>query len=215
MVESIEILREPFGSFVSNLFKRWGDLDIFMELPNGSYSAGKKHKLSLLGDVLKALRAKVKMKLTPKQRVRIMLAHSKMKEWLKITDMENWGSLMNARLKLQEPTAEYIPRHRRGKLETLRTQYINTKEVRVTIDTWNMAGRLPNEDLEIDEWLFIFQEVGPLNAENVLGAENRRPVPKWEAIIRRTLNRMEEPETKLKSYSAPPSPVLRTSLLLA
>ncbi|KAM3219926.1 putative protein isoform X2 [Capsicum annuum] len=61
MVESIEILREPFGSFVSNLFKRWGDLDIFMELPNGSYSAGKKHKLSLLGDVLKALRAKAKV----------------------------------------------------------------------------------------------------------------------------------------------------------
>lgn len=51
----------------------------------------------------------------------------------------------------------------------------------------------------------------PLNAGNVLGAENRRPVPKWEAIIRRTLNRTEEPETKLKSYSAPPSPVLRTS----
>ncbi|KAF3668360.1 hypothetical protein FXO38_08082, partial [Capsicum annuum] len=30
-------------------------------LPNGSYSAGKKHKLSLLGDVLKALRAKAKV----------------------------------------------------------------------------------------------------------------------------------------------------------
>lgn len=51
---------EPFGSFVSNLFTRWGDLDISIELPNGSYisSAGKKYKLSLLGDVLKALRAK-------------------------------------------------------------------------------------------------------------------------------------------------------------
>lgn len=64
VVESIEILRgatvEPFGSFVSNLFTRWGDLDISIELPNGSYisSAGKKYKLSLLGDVLKALRAK-------------------------------------------------------------------------------------------------------------------------------------------------------------
>ncbi|KAK4367295.1 hypothetical protein RND71_015175 [Anisodus tanguticus] len=64
VVESIEILRgatvDPFGSFVSNLFTRWGDLDISIELPNGSYisSAGKKLKLSLLGDVLKALRAK-------------------------------------------------------------------------------------------------------------------------------------------------------------
>ncbi|OIT38582.1 PREDICTED: protein HESO1 [Nicotiana attenuata] len=64
MVENIESLRgatvEPFGSFVSNLFTRWGDLDISIELPNGSYisSAGKKYKLSLLEDVRKALKAK-------------------------------------------------------------------------------------------------------------------------------------------------------------
>ncbi|WMV40223.1 hypothetical protein MTR67_033608 [Solanum verrucosum] len=119
-------------------------------------------------------------------------------------------------------STKYSSRHRRGKSETLRVQYINTKEVRVTIGTWNVAGRLPDEDLEIDEWLCMnepadiyilgFQEVVPLNAGNVLGAENRRPIPKWETIIRRTLNRTTvEPEAKLKSYSAPPSPVLRTS----
>ncbi|KAK4363354.1 hypothetical protein RND71_018595 [Anisodus tanguticus] len=179
---------------------------------------------------------------------------------------------------------KYSSRHRRGKSETLRAQYINTKEVRVTIGTWNVAGRLPDEDLEIDDWLCMnepadiypwqvadlqhlmiscnflmflrddfshplfaslnipyslangsfgaksakqrnkrsfllllvnssnYQEVVPLNAGNVLGAENRRPIPKWEAIIRRTLNRTTvKPEAKLKSYSAPPSPVLRTS----
>ncbi|KAJ8552693.1 hypothetical protein K7X08_020086 [Anisodus acutangulus] len=117
---------------------------------------------------------------------------------------------------------KYSSRHRRGKSDTLRAQYINTKEVRVTIGTWNVAGRLPDEDLEIDEWLCMnepadiyilgYQEVVPLNAGNVLGAENRRPIPKWEAIIRRTLNRTTvEPKAKLKSYSAPPSPVLRTS----
>lgn len=56
-----------------------------------------------------------------------------------------------------------------------------------------------------------FQEVVPLNAGNVLGAEDSRPIPKWEAIIRRTLNKSFEPESKHKCYSAPPSPVLRTS----
>lgn len=56
-----------------------------------------------------------------------------------------------------------------------------------------------------------FQEVVPLNAGNVLGAETRRPIPKWEAVIRRTLNKSSDPDTKHKSYSAPPSPVLRTS----
>ncbi|CAJ1928942.1 unnamed protein product [Sphenostylis stenocarpa] len=112
-------------------------------------------------------------------------------------------------------------RHRRGKSETLRAQYINTKEVRVTIGTWNVAGRHPYEDLEIDDWLCTenpadiyilgFQEVVPLNAGNVLGAEDNTPIQKWEAIIRRSLNRSSEPDSKHKSYSAPPSPVLRTS----
>lgn len=119
-------------------------------------------------------------------------------------------------------STKYSSRHRRGRSETLRVQYINTKEVRATIGTWNVAGRTPDEDLEIDEWLCMnepadmyilgFQEVVPLSAGNVLGAENRRPIRKWEMIIRRTLNRNTvEPEPELKSYSAPPSPVLRTS----
>ncbi|XP_040989551.1 type I inositol polyphosphate 5-phosphatase 2-like isoform X1 [Juglans microcarpa x Juglans regia] len=118
-------------------------------------------------------------------------------------------------------TSGYRSRHRRGKSETLRVQYINTKIVRVTIGTWNVAGRLPYEDLEIDDWLCTeepadiyiigFQEVVPLNAGNVLGAEDTRPIPKWEEIIRKTLNKSLEPESKHKSYSAPPSPVLRTS----
>lgn len=56
-----------------------------------------------------------------------------------------------------------------------------------------------------------FQEVVPLNVGNVLRAEDNRPIPKWEAIIRRTLNKSAETETKQKSYSTPPSPVLRTS----
>ncbi|KAF2316313.1 hypothetical protein GH714_041654 [Hevea brasiliensis] len=203
------------------------------------------------------------------------------------------------------PSKAYSVRHRRGKSETLRVQYINTKEVRVTIGTWNVAGRLPYEDLEIDDWLCTeepadmllsdqyqgchemprsqvvnqetvrmeeleekvqlarncreeagsengkmeqklddtgkkimdemkkmmcgffnernkevesletlnssFQEVVPLNAGNVLGAESSRPIPKWESIIRRTLNKSLQPESKHKCYSAPPSPVLRTS----
>ncbi|GAB2232621.1 hypothetical protein Droror1_Dr00011664 [Drosera rotundifolia] len=64
VVSTVESLRgatvEPFGSFLSNLFTRWGDLDISVDLTNGSYiaSAGKKHKQALLWEVLKALRKK-------------------------------------------------------------------------------------------------------------------------------------------------------------
>lgn len=55
----------------------------------------------------------------------------------------------------------------------------------------------------------------PLNAGNVLGAEDNRPIPKWEAIIRRTLNKSSQPRTLCKSYSAPPSPVSRSSTPIA
>ncbi|XP_057523725.1 protein HESO1 [Amaranthus tricolor] len=61
-VSTIDSLRgatvEPFGSFVSQLFTRWGDLDISIELSNGKHIsvAAKKHKQSLLGEVLKVLR---------------------------------------------------------------------------------------------------------------------------------------------------------------
>lgn len=57
-----------------------------------------------------------------------------------------------------------------------------------------------------------FQEVVPLSAGNVLGAEDKTPIQKWEAIIRKSLNKSsDEPDSKHKSHSAPPSPVLRTS----
>ncbi|CAM8901147.1 unnamed protein product [Rhodiola kirilowii] len=113
--------------------------------------------------------------------------------------------------------------HRRSKSETLRAQYINTKDVRVTIGTWNAGGILPDTDLEIDDWLCMdeddpadiyilgFQEVVPLSPGNVFGAEDNKPIPRWEEIIRRTLDRMSEPEEIPKSYSAPHSPVLNTS----
>ncbi|XP_034704636.1 protein HESO1 isoform X2 [Vitis riparia] len=80
-VDSVESLRgatvEPFGSFLSNLYTRWGDLDISIELPNGAYisSAGKKHKQTLLGHVLNALRSKGgwrKLQFIPNARVPII-----------------------------------------------------------------------------------------------------------------------------------------------
>ncbi|CAH1439817.1 unnamed protein product [Lactuca virosa] len=110
-----------------------------------------------------------------------------------------------------------VIKHKRGKSETLRVHYIKPKDVRMTIGTWNVAGRLPNEDLEIDEWLCMdqpsdiyilgFQEVVPLSAGNVLGAETRRPISKWEAIIRKALNKSPEPIAIPKSFSAPNSPI--------
>jgi len=42
-----------------------------------------------------------------------------------------------------------------------------------------------------------------------LGAEDSRPIQKWEALIRQTHNRSQQTKTICKSYSAPLSPLLR------
>ncbi|XP_076912086.1 type I inositol polyphosphate 5-phosphatase 2-like isoform X1 [Bidens hawaiensis] len=147
-----------------------------------------------------------------------------MKKWLNIqpknndfsedeVDTENESE--DEGMPAKEPAKEFVKRNRR-KSETMRVDYIKTKDVRITIGTWNVAGRIPDEDLEIDEWLCMgqpadiyilgFQEVVPLSAGNVLGAETRLPVIKWESIIRKALNKSPEEVAIPKSYSAPASP---------
>ncbi|BAF05986.1 type IV inositol polyphosphate 5-phosphatase 3 [Oryza sativa Japonica Group] len=106
--------------------------------------------------------------------------------------------------------------NRRRKSETLRAQYIDIKELRVCVGTWNVAGRLPPDDLDIQDWLDMeepadiyvlgFQEIVPLNAGNIFGAEDNRPVAMWEHIIRETLNKISPDKPKYKCHSDPPSP---------
>ncbi|CAN6195263.1 unnamed protein product [Urochloa humidicola] len=112
-----------------------------------------------------------------------------------------------------------VRRLQRRKSESLRVNYISNKDVRVMTGTWNAAGREPSDYLDLDQWLCTqepadlyvlgFQEVVPLSAGNVLGAEDSRPIRKWEALIRQTLNRSQQPKTICKSYSAPLSPILK------
>lgn len=45
-----------------------------------------------------------------------------------------------------------------------------------------------------------------MNAGNIFGAEDSRPVARWEDIIRETLNRVRPATTKIKCFSDPPSP---------
>ncbi|XP_015688192.2 type IV inositol polyphosphate 5-phosphatase 3 [Oryza brachyantha] len=106
--------------------------------------------------------------------------------------------------------------NRRRKSETLRAQYIDIKELRVCVGTWNVAGRLPPDDLDIQKWLDMeepadiyvlgFQEIVPLNAGNIFGAEDNRPVTMWEHIVRETLNKISPDKPKYKCHSDPPSP---------
>uniref|UniRef100_A0A7C9ADM5 Inositol polyphosphate-related phosphatase domain-containing protein n=1 Tax=Opuntia streptacantha TaxID=393608 RepID=A0A7C9ADM5_OPUST len=109
-----------------------------------------------------------------------------------------------------------VPRLRRQKSETFRAQYINKKELRICVGTWNVGGRVPPDDLDIDECLNIsepsdiyvlgLQEIVPLNAGNIFGIEDNKPVLKWENIIRETLGRVQPSKKNYKSFSDPPSP---------
>ncbi|KAJ7518326.1 hypothetical protein O6H91_21G064300 [Diphasiastrum complanatum] len=93
---------------------------------------------------------------------------------------------------------------------------LDDHEYRVYIGTWNVAGKSPSTDLDLGQWLNIkeladiyvigFQEIVPLNAGNVLGAEDGAPATKWEELIRQTLNR-----TLRRSTSAPPAALLEAT----
>ncbi|EPS67904.1 hypothetical protein M569_06872 [Genlisea aurea] len=81
VVRSVESLRgalvQPYGSFVSNLFSKEGDLDISIDLQHGSFisSPGKKQKQSLLKDLSTALRKKgqfLRVQCIPNARVPIL-----------------------------------------------------------------------------------------------------------------------------------------------
>ncbi|URE21425.1 type I inositol-1,4,5-trisphosphate 5-phosphatase [Musa troglodytarum] len=97
---------------------------------------------------------------------------------------------------------------KRRNSETLRAQ--------VCIGTWNVGGQFPPENLDVSEWVDMeepadiyalgIQEIVPLNAGNIFGAEDSRPVTKWEDLIRDALNRIRPIKTKYKCYGDPPSP---------
>ncbi|KAI3871458.1 hypothetical protein MKX03_025919 [Papaver bracteatum] len=73
---------------------------------------------------------------------------------------------------------------------------------RMFVGTWNVGGKCPHEGLNLKDWLLTpvpadiyvlgFQEIVPLNAGNVLGAEDYAPALKWLSLIRQALNNTEK-----------------------
>ncbi|XP_059428853.1 type I inositol polyphosphate 5-phosphatase 8 isoform X1 [Corylus avellana] len=74
----------------------------------------------------------------------------------------------------------------------------DTQNFRMFVGTWNVGGKTPHEGLNLRDWLrsptpadfyvIGFQEIVPLNAGNVLGAEDNGPAAKWLSLIREALN---------------------------
>ncbi|MCO5611714.1 hypothetical protein L7F22_065972 [Adiantum nelumboides] len=104
---------------------------------------------------------------------------------------------------------------RRRHSATYSREVVRTEEMKIAVGTWNVAGRTPPSQLDLKDWLEMndpadvyvlgFQEIVPLNAGNVFGAEDNGPAIKWQALIRETLNISSQ--TNIKCHSAPSSPV--------
>ncbi|KAF8116326.1 hypothetical protein N665_0019s0007 [Sinapis alba] len=90
------------------------------------------------------------------------------------------------------------------------------QSARICAGTWNVGGRVPPADLDIDGWLDTLepadiyvlglQEIVPLNAGNIFGIEDDQPASVWENIIRDALNRVRPRKRRIVSHSDPPSP---------
>lgn len=90
---------------------------------------------------------------------------------------------------------EHLPR---GSVNLDLPKIVNVQNYRLFVSTWNVGGESPLNNLNLDEWLHSsppadiyvlgFQEIVPLNAGNILGAEDSGPAKKWITLIGETLN---------------------------
>ncbi|KAJ1298064.1 hypothetical protein BS78_01G424600 [Paspalum vaginatum] len=92
-----------------------------------------------------------------------------------------------------------------------------TLKYKLFASTWNVGGVAPPDDLDLSEWLDArdgdgpydvyvlgFQEVVPLRARNVLGADKKRVGMRWMELIRAALNRTasSSPQSPQKGAAA-------------
>ncbi|EFH68550.1 type I inositol-1,4,5-trisphosphate 5-phosphatase CVP2 [Arabidopsis lyrata subsp. lyrata] len=123
------------------------------------------------------------------------------------------STIKNTKTEKLSKNWEQQARQRRMNYENPRI--IDVQNYSIFVATWNVAGRSPPSDLNLDEWLHSsapadiyvlgFQEIVPLNAGNVLGAEDNGPAQKWLSLIRKTLN--NRPGTSGTSGYHTPSPI--------
>lgn len=114
-----------------------------------------------------------------------------------------------------EKSSKSTERPRRSRVYLDHPQIINVHNYSIFAATWNVGGKSPSSNMNLDDWLHAappadiyvlgFQEIVPLNAANILGAEDNGPAKKWISLIRRTLN--NRPGTSGGSGCYTPSPI--------
>ncbi|WCJ28252.1 Type I inositol polyphosphate 5-phosphatase 5 [Euphorbia peplus] len=102
--------------------------------------------------------------------------------------------------------------NKRSRMDSERSTATDALNLRMFVGTWNVGGKSPHDDLNLRDWLSSpapadiyvlgFQEIVPLNAGNVLGAEDNVPAVKWLSLIRQALNKNKTNEHEFpQNYS--------------
>ncbi|WOH01712.1 hypothetical protein DCAR_0521097 [Daucus carota subsp. sativus] len=109
---------------------------------------------------------------------------------------------------------------RRSKIDLDAAQVTDVQNYRIFVATWNVAGKSPTSNLNLEDWLQTsppadiyvlgFQEIVPLNAGNVLGTEDNGPARKWLALIRKTLNNLPGTSGAYLTPSPIPNPIVES-----
>jgi phosphatidylinositol-bisphosphatase len=100
----------------------------------------------------------------------------------------------------------------------LNDQFVVKNEYKIAVGTWNVGGLLPSDDINLDGFLDAsnpadiyvlgFQEIVPLNTNNVLCVEDDAPTVMWDGLIRHALNNRvnscEEGESEEACSPSPP-----------
>ncbi|KAL3365901.1 hypothetical protein AABB24_010827 [Solanum stoloniferum] len=135
-------------------------------------------------------------------------------EWR--TSISEWEHCAVKKTKTEKSTRgmEHLPR---GSVSLDRPKIINVQDYRLFVSTWNVGGESPLSNLNLDEWLHSsppadiyvlgFQEIVPLNAGNILGAEDSGPAKKWIALIGETLNNGPGTSGGNGCYTSSPVPI--------
>ncbi|GKV25348.1 hypothetical protein SLEP1_g34800 [Rubroshorea leprosula] len=94
-------------------------------------------------------------------------------------------------------------------------QTTEIREIRIFVATWNVGGKTPNYDLNLEDFLLAdgsadiyvcgFQEIVPLSAGNVLVIEDNEPAAKWLALICQALNKAHHDSVYSSPVSGPTS----------
>ncbi|KAG8078268.1 hypothetical protein GUJ93_ZPchr0007g6257 [Zizania palustris] len=90
-----------------------------------------------------------------------------------------------------------------------------TEPVRIFVSTWNVGGKAPTAELNLDDFLptddhsdiyvLGFQEIVPLNAGNVLVIEDNEPAARWLVLINQALNRPTDTDANVFQHEPSPS----------